>query len=169
MRVASIGGMRPFTNMLGLGPLLKPKVLTMGKPRASILSTNLGQVLQFKPKSISTMGKPKASILSTNLGRVLQLKPKSISTMGKPKAFIPLTAHLFEMTWLSVNMLGLGFFSSPRLHLLHSLPLRLDIILRGSSYRRRHHGERSGGGSPVASRRCYCHGGWCKCPHGRSG
>ena len=103
MRVASIGGMRPSTNMLGSGLLLKPKVLTMGKP--------------------------KASIFSTNLGRVLQLKPKSISTMGNPKASIPLTSHLFEMTWLSINMLGLGFFSSPRLHLLHSLPLRLDIIL----------------------------------------
>ena len=87
MRVASIWGMRPSTNMLRLGPLLKPKVLTMGKP--------------------------KASMLNTNLGRVLQLKPKSISTMGKPKASIPLTAHLFEMTWLSINMLGLGFFSSP--------------------------------------------------------
>ena len=143
MRVASIGGMRPSTNMLGPRPLLKPKVLTMGKPKASILSTNLGQVLQLKPKSISIMGKPKASI--------------------------PLTAHLFEMIWFSINMLGLGFFSSPRLHLLHSLPLRLDIILRGSSYRRRHHGERSGGGSPVASKRCCRHGGWCKCPHGRSG
>ena len=128
MRVASIGGMRPSTNMLGSGLLLKPKVLTMGKP--------------------------KASMLNTNLGRVLQLKPKSISTMGKPKASIPLTAHLFEMTWLSINMLGLGFFSSLRLHLLHSLPLRLDIIFRGSFYRRWHHGERSGGGNPVASKRC---------------
>ena len=135
MRVASIGGMRPFTNMLGPRLLLKPK----------------------------------ASIFSTNLGRVLQLKPKSISTMGKPKASIPLTAYLFEMTWLSINMLGLGFFSSPRLHLLHSLPLRLDIIFIGSSHSRWHHGERSSGGSPVASRRCCRHGGWCKCPHGRSG
>ena len=143
MRVASIGGMRPPTNMLGPRPLLKPKVLTMGKPKASILSTNLGQVLQLKPKSISIMGKPKASI--------------------------PLTAHLFEMIWFSINMLGLGFFSSLRLHLLHSLPLRLDIILRGSSHRRRHHGERRGGGCPVASKRCCRHGGCCKCPHGQSG
>ena len=34
--------------------------------------------------------------------------------MGKPKASIPLTTHLFEMTWLSINMLGLGFLLNPK-------------------------------------------------------
>ena len=38
MRVASIGSMRPSINMLGLGLLLKPISVAMGKPKASPLS-----------------------------------------------------------------------------------------------------------------------------------
>ena len=84
-----MGSMRPSTNILGPGLLLKPIILTMGKP--------------------------KAPIFITNLGLVLQLKFLSNAIMGKPKTPIPLTAHLFEMTWLSINMLGLGSNSSPSL------------------------------------------------------
>ena len=54
---------------------------------------NFGSGLQLKPKVLA-MGKPKASILNINLGWVLQLRPKSISTKAKPKASISLTAHL---------------------------------------------------------------------------
>uniref|UniRef100_F6HZV9 Uncharacterized protein n=1 Tax=Vitis vinifera TaxID=29760 RepID=F6HZV9_VITVI len=48
--------------------------------------------------------------------------------MGKPKA--PSSAP----TWAGCLNL------SPKLHLLHCLPLCLEITLRGSSYRRWHHG-----------------------------
>ena len=54
-----MGSMRPSTNMLGPGLLLKPNILTMDKPKAPIFITNLGLVPQLKPKSISIMGKPK--------------------------------------------------------------------------------------------------------------
>ena len=140
MKVACIGSMRPSTNMLGPGLLLKPKVLTMGKPKASIFITNLGLVLQLKPKSNAIRGKPKTQTPSQTWAWCSNLSPNPFPS-----------------------------WASPRLHLLHSLPLHLGIILRGSFHHRRHHGERSSGGSPTASRRFCRHGGWCKRPHGRSG
>ena len=64
------------------------------------------------------MGKPKApTTFMTSLdlsSGSSPLKPKSILIMDKPKASFPLTAHLFEMTWLSINMLGLGFLLNPK-------------------------------------------------------
>ena len=136
MRVTSIRSMRPSTNMLGPELLLKPKVLTMGKLKASIFTTNLGLMLQLKPKSNTIMGKPKTSSPSQTWAWCPNLSPNPF------------------LSW-----------ASPRLHLLHSLPLRLGIILRGSFHHRQHHGERSSGGSPAASRRSCRHGGWCKCLH----
>ena len=62
MRVASIGSMRPSTNMLGPGLLLKPNILTLGKPKAPIFITNLGLMLQLKPLSNAIMGKPKTHL-----------------------------------------------------------------------------------------------------------
>ena len=51
MRVAGMGSMRSSINMLGPGLLLKPNILAMGKPKATIFITNLGLVLQPKPKT----------------------------------------------------------------------------------------------------------------------
>ena len=48
---AGMGSMRSSINMLGPGLLLKPNILAMGKPKATIFITNLGLVLQPKPKT----------------------------------------------------------------------------------------------------------------------
>ena len=128
MRVTSIRSMRPSTNMLGPGLLLKPKVHTLSKPKASIFITNLGLVFQLKPKSNSIMGKPKTQT------------PSQTWAWASSQAYNP--------SW-----------ASPRLHLLHGLPLRLGIILKGSFHHRQHHGERSSGGNPTTSRRRCRHGG----------
>ena len=45
--------------------------------------------------------------------------------------------------------LGSNLSPYPRLHLLHSLPLHLCIILRWSFHHRQHDGERSRGGGPT--------------------
>ena len=55
------------------------------------------------------MGSMRPSI--NNVWTGLQFKPKPI-TMGKPEP-ITNTAHLFKRTLPSINMPGLGFFSSP--------------------------------------------------------
>ena len=62
MRVAGMGSMRPSTNMVGPRLLLKPNILTMGKPKAPIFITNLGLVPQFKPLPNAIMGKPKTHL-----------------------------------------------------------------------------------------------------------
>ena len=92
MRVASIGSMRPSTNMLGPRLLLEPNILTMGKPKATIFITNLGLGPSSNPYPLPSGVSPKP-ISITNLGLVLQLKPKSNAIMGKPKAPLLLTAH----------------------------------------------------------------------------
>ena len=123
------------------------RVASIGSMRPSI--NMLGPGLLLKPISVA-MGKPKASPLS---------QPTHLR-----KHYPPSTC----LGWASSQAQYPSRWANPRLHLLHSLPLHLGIILRGSFHHRRHDGERSSGGNPTTSRRCCRHGGWCKCPYGRS-